>query len=57
MVMETGNMNELNDTPNSADRRAFVRVRAQFEYDNGVEAALGPFASMDEVKISYSFNG
>jgi hypothetical protein len=50
-------MNELNDTPGTADRRAFVRVRAAFEYDNGVEAALGPFASMDEVKISYSFNG
>ena len=23
----------------------------------GVEAALGPFAFIDEVKISYSFNG
>jgi hypothetical protein len=56
-VMISGNMNELNDTPDQPDRRAFVRVRAAFEYDNGVEAALGPFASMDEVKISYNFNG
>jgi hypothetical protein len=56
-VSVSGNMNELNDTPGKADRRAFVRVRAAFEYDNGVEAALGPYASMDEVKISYTFNG
>jgi hypothetical protein len=56
-VQVTGNMNELNENADEADRRAFVRVRAEFEYDNGVEAALGPFASMDEVRISYSFNG
>ena len=30
-VQVDGNMNELNDTPNTADRRAFVRVRAAFD--------------------------
>ena len=38
-------------------REAFVRVRADFDYANGVEAALGPFASMDEITIDISFNG
>ena len=33
------------------------RVRANFEYDNGVEAALGPFASIDRIDISFTFNG
>ena len=57
LVVETGDMEDLNATPGQPDRRAFVRVRAAFEYDDGVEAALGPFAHIDEVKISYAFNG
>ncbi len=40
-------------TPN---REAFLRVRAAFEYDVGVEAAVGPFAMMDRVVISILFN-
>jgi len=56
-VIVTGNMMDLNSTAGTADRRAFVRVRAAFTYLDGVEAALGPFAHIDEVKISYSFNG
>jgi hypothetical protein len=56
-VVVTGDMSSLNATPGTPDRRAFVRVRAAFEYDDGVEAALGPFAHIDEVKISYEFNG
>ena len=56
-VVVTGDMENLNATPGTPDRRAFVRVRAAFEYDEGVEAALGPFAHIDEVKISYAFNG
>jgi len=56
-VVVTGDMENLNATPGTPDRRSFVRVRAAFEYDDGVEAALGPFAHIDEVKISYAFNG
>ena len=56
-VTVTGDMRNLNLTPGVADREAFVRVQGEFDYDNGVEAALGPFAMMDSVKISYSFNG
>jgi len=56
-VIETGDMENLNATPGQPDRRAFVRVRAAFEYDDGVEAALGPFAHIDEFKITYAFNG
>ena len=56
-VVVTGNMANLNAIPGTADRRAFVRVRAAFEYDEGVEAALGPFAHIDEVIVSYEFNG
>ena len=37
-------------------REAFLRVRADFHYTNGVEAALGPFASMDAVTVFIKFN-
>ena len=53
VVTIVGDMNAL-DTP---DRDAFVRVRANFNYTDGVEAALGPFASIDCVIISFVFNG
>ncbi|MHC4956280.1 MAG: hypothetical protein ACYTGZ_20755 [Planctomycetota bacterium] len=55
-VTITGDMGELNETPGSPNREAFVRIRADFEYDDGVEAALGPFASMDMFTVSYRFN-
>ncbi|MCZ6787776.1 MAG: hypothetical protein O7E54_11505, partial [Planctomycetota bacterium] len=38
-------------------RAAFVRIRAVFVYDDPTEAALGPFAMMDRVRILFSFNG
>ncbi|MHC4939215.1 MAG: hypothetical protein ACYTHK_09630 [Planctomycetota bacterium] len=56
-VKVTGKMSDLNVTPGAPDREAFVRVQAKFEYLRSVEAALGPFAAIDEVKISYDFNG
>ncbi|MHC4451458.1 MAG: hypothetical protein ACYS0E_15200, partial [Planctomycetota bacterium] len=56
-VVITGDMSDLNLTPGSPDREAFVRVQARFEYTRSVEAALGPFAAIDEVKITYDFNG
>ena len=55
-VTKMGDMADLNEIAGSPDREAFVRVRSEFEYTNGVEAALGPFASMDEFTISYRFN-
>ena len=56
-VVITGDMSDLNLTPGSPDREAFVRVQARFEYERSVEAALGPFAAIDEVRITYDFNG
>jgi hypothetical protein len=50
-----GDLGALNPTGAPA-RDAFVRVEARFEYDNGADAALGPFAYMDRVEINYSFN-
>jgi hypothetical protein len=41
----------------TAQRDAFVRLRAVFDYTDGVEAALGPFAAMDEVTVRFQFNG
>ena len=55
-VQVTGDMADLNATPGSPDREAFVRIRAAFDYDIGVEAALGPFASMDQFVVTYRFN-
>lgn len=56
LVTITGEANGLHPlgTPN---RDAFVRTRAVFDDSNGVEAALGPFASMDRATVSFSFNG
>jgi hypothetical protein len=45
------------DGLDTAARDAFVRLRAVFDYTNGVEAALGPFAAMDEVTVRFTFNG
>jgi hypothetical protein len=56
-VTVTGDMSDLNVTPGSPNREAFVRVQAKFDYTNSVEAALGPYALVDEVTISYEFNG
>jgi hypothetical protein len=55
-VAITGDMGGLNPS-GSPDRDAFTRIDARFEYDDPVEAALGPFASIDQVDISFTFNG
>jgi hypothetical protein len=38
-------------------RDAFIRIDARFEYGNPVQAALGPFAYIDRVDITITFNG
>jgi hypothetical protein len=48
-------MDQLN--PTGPNRDAYIRINAFFDYGEIVQAALGPFASMDRVDISYSFNG
>jgi len=53
----TGDMSDLNPAGGAPDRDAFVRVRAVFDYTDGVQAALGPFASMDGLTITFDFNG
>jgi hypothetical protein len=37
-------------------RDAFARIRADYAYANGVEAAVGPFAYLDEVTLHIAFN-
>ena len=56
VVTPIDDMSKLNLDPNNPDREAFVRVQAAFNYDIGVQAALGPFAAIDEVTIRYRFN-
>ena len=53
----TGDLNDLNPAGGIPDRDAFVRVRATFDYDNPVEAALGPFSSIDRVEFDFTCNG
>jgi len=48
-------MGDLN--PMGPARESYLRINALFDYQNLVEAALGPFAYMDRVDINYSFNG
>jgi len=52
-----GAMAALN--PDGAPARdAFLRIDARFEYfEDGVEAALGPFITIDVVTVTYTFNG
>jgi hypothetical protein len=52
----TGDMNNLNPA-GTPDRDAFTRINATFEYDNGIEAATGPFAFVDSVTVRFTFNG
>jgi hypothetical protein len=53
----TGDMENLNPAGGLPDRDAFTRVYAGFEYDKEIDAAIGPFASVDEVTVRCSFNG
>ncbi|MHC4451269.1 MAG: hypothetical protein ACYS0E_14215, partial [Planctomycetota bacterium] len=56
-VKITGDLRDLNEIPGSPNREAFVRVQAQFFYDDDpVQAALGPFCYMEQVKLNYDFN-
>jgi hypothetical protein len=50
-----GAMAQLNPggTPN---RESFLRVHAEFDYDEGVQAATGPYALLDRVIITTRFN-
>ena len=52
----TGDADDLNPAAQTPARDAFVRITAEFEYDNGPESALGPFASIDELVLSFTFN-
>ncbi len=53
----TGDMSNLNPAGGAPARDAFTRVYAGFEYNNEIDAATGPFASVDEVTVRFSFNG
>jgi hypothetical protein len=52
----TGDMASLNPA-GMPDRDAFARVYAKFDYDNGIDAALGPFAAVDSLTVRFTFNG
>jgi len=51
-----GAMAALNPSGTPA-RDAFIRIEARFEYASPVEAALGPFAYIDRVDVTITFNG
>jgi hypothetical protein len=54
-VTIVGDMSDLH--PSGAPARdAFIRWRADFVYNDPVEAALGPFMVMDEITVSITFN-
>ena len=38
------------------DRESYLRVIADFVYDDPSQAALGPFASLGEVTATFRFN-
>ena len=62
-ILRTGDLNNdrfrgyVDNFAGNRDARLEGHIRADFEYDNGVEAALGPFASIDRVELKYTFNG
>lgn len=53
----TGSIENLNPAGGMPNRDAFTRIYAGFEYDNPIDAATGPFASVDQVTMRFSFNG
>ncbi|MHC4549898.1 MAG: hypothetical protein ACYTEZ_14085 [Planctomycetota bacterium] len=55
-VTITGNLEDLNPS-GSPGRDGFVRLRADFEYDDPNDAISPPFGTMDEITVRYSFNG
>jgi hypothetical protein len=56
IVTITGDMRLLNPT-GAPNRDAFTRIETHFEYKDMADSALGPFASIDQVDISFTFNG
>jgi len=54
-VVTPGAMAALNPLGVPA-RDAFLRVIGAFEYDVGVEAAIGPFAMMERATVRFTFN-
>ncbi|MEM8883884.1 MAG: hypothetical protein AAGD14_07445, partial [Planctomycetota bacterium] len=56
VVTITDDLNKLNEDPANPNREAFVRVQAIFDYQDGIQSALGPFAAIDEVTLNYNFN-
>ena len=55
-VAIVGDLRNLNPAGGPA-RDAFIRMRADFVYDDPVEAALGPFMAMDQIDVGFTFNG
>ncbi|MHC4135836.1 MAG: hypothetical protein ACYS0K_12720, partial [Planctomycetota bacterium] len=56
IVTITGDLRLLNPT-GAPNRDAFTRFETHFEYKDMADSALGPFASIDQVDISFTFNG
>jgi len=56
-VTITGNMENLNPMGGDPDRDAFVRIYVAFDYDRGIDAAVGPYATIDRFTVWFTFNG
>ncbi|MHC4974914.1 MAG: hypothetical protein ACYTG3_21575, partial [Planctomycetota bacterium] len=54
-VTIVGDLRNLNPS-GGPGRDAFVRMQADFAYDNLIDAALGPFMAMDEITVKFTFN-
>ncbi|MHC5049884.1 MAG: hypothetical protein ACYTGK_04660, partial [Planctomycetota bacterium] len=54
-VTIVGDLRNLNPS-GGPGRDAFVRMQADFAYDNLIDAALGPFMAMDEITVNFTFN-
>ena len=46
----------LNGIDGTPERDEFVRARINFEYDNSVQSALGPFLTCDRIRFPFQIN-
>jgi hypothetical protein len=42
---------------NTANRDEFLRIHVTFEYTNPTDAALGPFLTIDQIRLPFEVNG
>ena len=49
-------LSQLNGVDGSPERDEFVRARINFEYDDEVQSAIGPFLTCERIRFPFRIN-